>query len=79
MLPCLNCTLRKKVVGDAHSQCTYPHTQELFADIMSKASAHGIKKGWFRWPYNYDPVWGPDACIAYSPTGEANGATSSKN
>jgi hypothetical protein len=19
--------------------------------------AHGIKKGWFFWPYNFDPLW----------------------
>ena len=22
-----------------------------------KGSAHGIAKGWFNWPYNFDPVW----------------------
>lgn len=22
-----------------------------------KASAHGIKNGWFNWPFNFDPVW----------------------
>ncbi len=22
-----------------------------------KASAHGIRKGWFNWPYDFDPVW----------------------
>lgn len=22
-----------------------------------KASAHGIRSGWFNYPYNFDPVW----------------------
>lgn len=22
-----------------------------------RADAWGIKKGWFNWPYNFDPVW----------------------
>ncbi len=20
-------------------------------------NAHGIREGWFNWPYNYDPTW----------------------
>ena len=22
-----------------------------------KGNLHGIKMGWFNWPYNFDPVW----------------------
>lgn len=22
-----------------------------------EANAHGIKKGWFNWPFNFDPIW----------------------
>jgi hypothetical protein len=22
-----------------------------------KGAAHGIKKGWFNFPFNFDPVW----------------------
>ena len=22
-----------------------------------KGSPHGIKNGWFNWPYNFDPIW----------------------
>ena len=22
-----------------------------------KGDEHGIKCGWFNWPYNFDPVW----------------------
>lgn len=28
------------------------------ADTLGiKASAHGITKGWFNWPYDFDPTW----------------------
>jgi hypothetical protein len=26
-------------------------------ELEIRANFHGIKKGWFRWPYNFDPVW----------------------
>ena len=22
-----------------------------------QAHSHGVKRGWFNWPYNFDPVW----------------------
>lgn len=22
-----------------------------------QANAHGVRSGWFAWPYNFDPVW----------------------
>jgi len=22
-----------------------------------RANSHGIKRGWFNWPWNFDPVW----------------------
>ena len=29
-----------------------------------KGNAHGIKSGWFNWPYNFDPVW-LDSCDGF--------------
>ena len=33
----------------------------LGVDIMGavgvKAVPHGVRNGWFYWPYNFDPVW----------------------
>ena len=26
-------------------------------ELNIKGSTHGIKNGWFNWPYNFDPVW----------------------
>ena len=25
--------------------------------LKIKANAHGVRSGWFAWPYNFDPVW----------------------
>jgi len=33
------------VIGDSANQ------------LNIKANEHGVKKGWFNWPYNFDPVW----------------------
>lgn len=47
---CYKCQYRRPLSGDAHSGC-----------VNEKASVvgapHGIKNGWFFWPYNFDPVW----------------------
>ena len=26
-------------------------------DLNIKANEIGIRKGWFNWPYNFDPIW----------------------
>lgn len=26
-------------------------------ELNIKADPHGIRKGWFNWPYNFDPHW----------------------
>lgn len=25
--------------------------------LKIKANPHGVKSGWFMWPFNFDPVW----------------------
>lgn len=69
MNECYTCIHRRNVPGDAHSCCKYPGTNtdllSLFSDenlkIMKRlnlrANLHGIEKGWFLWPINFDPVW----------------------
>jgi hypothetical protein len=31
-----------------------------------KGNAHGIRRGWFMWPANFDPVW-LDSCNGFTP------------
>jgi hypothetical protein len=49
---CYKCKFREKLIGDAHSQCTNKNPE-----IKIIGNLHGIKNGWFYWPFNYDPVW----------------------
>lgn len=47
---CYDCVHRLPVAGDTHSRCNN-HSATVVAH------EHGIKKGWFRWPMNFDPTW----------------------
>ena len=35
-------------------------------ELGIKANLHGLKMGWFNWPYNFDPVW-LEACNGFTP------------
>jgi len=49
----LKCIYRRDLTWWVHSECVSPNVQ----DMEVKGNEHGIKKGWFHWPYNFDPVW----------------------
>lgn len=34
-----------------------------------RGTLHGIKKGWFNWPFNYDPVW-LETCDGFTKKGK---------
>jgi len=36
-----------------------------------KADAHGIRNGWFNWPYNFDPTWLTN-CNGFKKKGDSN-------
>lgn len=46
---------------------------EAAAKLNIAANPHGIRKGWFNWPYNFDPVW-LQRCDGFT----ANGQDTSK-
>lgn len=50
---CYECIHRREIPGDCHSKCAHPR----FGQIHVTANAHGIKRGWFDWPDNFDPAW----------------------
>ena len=47
---CYECVHRLDLSGDAHSRCN-----NFQAKV--KGNPHGIKNGWFMWPFNFDPIW----------------------
>ncbi len=69
MLPCRQCAYRKDIPGDAHSRCTFKWEDP---SLMPKGNSHGIKNGWFMFPFNFDPLWGPDTCLGMSETKDLN-------
>jgi hypothetical protein len=50
---CYDCKHRRDVPGNAHSKCVHPEARSLNVE----GSPHGIRNGWFCFPYNFDPVW----------------------
>lgn len=47
---CYKCVHKLLIKGDAHVGCDNPAANVVGDEI-------GIRKGWFRWPYNFDPTW----------------------
>lgn len=59
---CYGCKYRMNIPGDAHSKCSFDFwTNEV---EPPKGSEHGIKNGWFFFPFNYDPRWMISVCKA---------------
>ena len=52
---CYECKNRREIPGDCHSQCVKP-------DASMIGNKHGIKNGWFMYPFNYDPIWMESDC-----------------
>ena len=65
MLPCRNCAYRESIPGDCHISCQFDwqnaplEVQKGYPVNQSNRSSQ-----WFIFPYNFDPVWGPDECPA---------------
>jgi len=64
MLPCHGCAYSREIPGDAHSRCVYNWAKKPEAIPESHGSPR--TQQWFRFPFNFDPVWGPNTCAARS-------------
>jgi hypothetical protein len=63
MLPCEKCAYRRSIPGDSHLRCVFDWMAHdlfglvgMFRDVTPKVAR------WFRFPFNYDPMWGPNEC-----------------
>ncbi|OFZ57721.1 MAG: hypothetical protein A2381_19370 [Bdellovibrionales bacterium RIFOXYB1_FULL_37_110] len=67
---CYKCKYRGSLPGDTHSICKHPSLGneqiEIFLNMIIgkqantlniRGDTHGIEKGWFMWPANFDPIW----------------------
>lgn len=65
MLPCQGCAYVRQIPGDRHSRCVFDwfdHDMMGLAGLTARAKLTPRTAQWFRFPFNYDPTWGPDAC-----------------
>lgn len=73
---CYDCKHRRDVPGDAHSQCAHPSivSPSMIGDAIRRLNVtgdiHGIRHGWFFWPFNFDPVW-LKTCDGFEPRKQA--------
>lgn len=51
---CNECKWCSDMPGDMHKTCQNPKEAD---DLQIKGNPHGVRHGWFRWPWNFDPVW----------------------
>ena len=52
MLKCKDCKFSRKVPGSSHHmQCIRGST------LVLKPNERAIEKGWFTFPFNFDPIW----------------------
>lgn len=61
---CYECVHRRKILGNAHSRCNN-------FDAKTSGNNTGIRRGWFKWPLNFDPVW-LVSCDGFSTNKEHN-------
>jgi hypothetical protein len=57
---CWGCKFKMEIPGNCHIQC-------IRFDKYMTGNAHGIKMGWFFYPWVFDPVWKTSLCRNYEP------------
>jgi hypothetical protein len=55
---CWSCVHKRTIPGDCHISCAKP-------DPQMTGHPHGVRNGWFLYPFNFDPVWKAKACANY--------------
>ncbi len=59
---CYKCKNRLSIRNDYHSQCSNP-------DSKMTGNETAIKKGWFDYPNNFDPIWKTKKCTNFKAGG----------
>lgn len=58
MTECYTCAHKREVPGNCHIACVNP-------DPNMTGNSHGIKNGWFFYPFLFDPTWKTKTCANY--------------
>lgn len=67
---CYKCKHRRNLDYSHHSLCAEPCAKVT-------GSRHGIERGWFMYPLNFDPVWRTSECENFEPVDTPQSATQS--
>lgn len=64
MLPCNRCGYHQNIPGDCHLACSFDWQKDLktLNALIGGANVTPRTAQWFLFPYNFDPVWGPNEC-----------------
>jgi hypothetical protein len=62
MLNCNNCVFGKKVPGSSHHMAC-----SRIGVKLANVNEHGVKNGWFSFPFNFDVIWA-ESCDGFIPT-----------
>lgn len=69
---CYDCKHRGELDYSCHSACLHPlakaNPKHSRAQLNVVGSDHGIRNGWFTWPWDFDPVW-LEHCDGFAPKG----------
>jgi len=60
---CYECKYKKDVPGNCHIACTFNFPANKIE--IPKGNPHGIKNGWFIFPFLFDPTWMIDECKGF--------------
>ena len=67
---CSTCAYKRNIPGNTHIACKF----DFFGQgvPMPNGDKHGIKNGWYAFPFNYDPIWMVEECTVHSKTADPN-------
>jgi len=65
---CYQCIFREEAFGSAHSHCVFDWSKNI--ENIPTGDPHGIKNGWWGFPWNYDPVWMESQCAEFKSKGD---------
>ena len=54
---CWKCKHRSLIPGSAHSRCLHPSAKSVVTPVSEKGLSVKIARGWFNWPFKFDPGW----------------------
>ena len=57
---CRGCAHMRTILGNCHIRCVNP-------DPDMTGSDHGIRNGWFAYPWIFDPIWMESKCKNFEP------------